>query len=123
MIWAAVALGGALGSMLRHGVNVAVHRITGQVTPLAVALVNVSGCLAIGVLAGMIASGRWAPGPALRTFVIVGMLGGFTTFSSFGLDVLTLVHQGRPTAALVNVVAQVILGLVAVSAGYALAVR
>src|SRR5688572_273369 len=61
MMWAAIAIGGALGSMLRHGVNMTVHRLTGQVVPSAVAAVNISGCLVVGVLAGMIASGRWDP--------------------------------------------------------------
>ena len=123
MMWVAVAAGGALGSVARHAVNVAVHRMTGTVGFAAVAIVNISGCLAIGVLAGLIAAGRWHPSQTLRAFLIVGVLGGFTTFSSFGLDVFTLVREGRNLAAATNVLAQVTLGLTAVFLGYALAVK
>ena len=123
MTWLAVAAGGALGSLMRHGVNAVVQRATGQATPYAVALVNISGCLAIGVLAGTIAAGRWSPSATLRTFLIVGVLGGFTTFSSFGLDVFTLAREGRYALAAANVLGQVTLGLLGVFAGFALATR
>jgi fluoride exporter len=123
VIWVAVALGGAVGSMLRHAVNVAIHRATGQTVPTAVAAVNISGCLVIGVLAGLIAAGRWSPSPAMRVFVFVGLLGGFTTFSSFGLDTLALAREGRPLLAAVNVLGQVTAGLLAVFLGYAVASR
>jgi len=59
----------------------------------------------------------------IRAFVFVGILGGFTTFSTFGLDTLTLAHEGRPLAAAANVAVQVAVGLTAVFAGYAIAVR
>ena len=123
MIWVAVAVGGAAGSMLRHAVNVGIHRLTGQTVPAAVAAVNISGCLVIGLLAGTIAAGRWTPSPAMRVFVFVGVLGGFTTFSSFGLDTLALVREGRPLLAAINVLGQVALGLLAVFLGYTVAVR
>ena len=109
--------------MLRHAVNVAIHRATGQTVPAAVAAVNISGCLVIGVLAGLIAAGRWSPSPAMRVFVFVGLLGGFTTFSSFGLDTLALAREGRPLLAAVNVLGQVTAGLLAVFLGYAVASR
>jgi fluoride exporter len=121
--WLAVAAGGALGSALRHLVSVIVHRATGSVGPYAVAAVNISGCLAIGVLAGTIASGRWSPSQTVRSFLIVGVLGGFTTFSSFGLDVLTLAREGRYLVAAINILGQVALGLGAVFLGYSLATR
>ena len=85
MTWIAVAAGGALGSMLRHLVNLELaHRLERSV-PYATAVVNVVGCVAIGGLAGRIAGGRLQLTPLMRTFVFVGVLGGFTTFSSFGL--------------------------------------
>jgi CrcB protein len=90
--------------------------------PLAVAAVNIIGCFAIGLLAGAVATERWSPTVATRAFVFVGLLGGFTTFSSFGLDVLTLVQQGKPAVAVVNVVGQVFGGLLAVFVGYGLVV-
>ena len=114
MTWIAVALGGALGSIARHAVNHTVARLVGQPSALSTAVVNIVGCAVIGALAGMIAAGSLRMSPQLRTFVFVGVLGGFTTFSSFGLDTLTLVHDGRTTAATTNVMVQVCLGLLAV---------
>jgi fluoride exporter len=118
MTWIAVAVGGALGSMARHWVNWELaHRLERSV-PYATLVVNVAGCVAIGVLAGRIASGRLHLTPMLRTFVFVGVLGGFTTFSSFGLDTFTLGHGGDHVAALWNVVGQVGLGLGGVWIGF-----
>jgi fluoride exporter len=115
-----VGIGGALGSMARHGVGMALARLTaGRVVPYATMTVNLAGCLVIGVLAGLAATGRVTMTPAVRTFVFVGVLGGFTTFSSFGLDSFTLAHGGRTGAAAANVAIQVGIGLALVAAGYA----
>jgi CrcB protein len=121
MIWAAVALGGALGSLARHGVNVAFSHLTDTTAPYATATVNVLGSLVIGVLAGSIAGGRLHMTAPVRAFVFVGILGGFTTFSSFMLDTLTLGHGSDHGLAVANVLLQVVLGTVAVFAGYAAA--
>ena len=121
MTWLAVATGGALGSLARHAVNAIVARIVGSPSHLSTAMVNVVGCAVIGVLAGLIAGNALRITPALRAFVFVGVLGGFTTFSSFGLDTLTLVHEGRTTGAVLNVVIQVGAGIGAVFAGYSAA--
>jgi CrcB protein len=119
-----VGVGGALGSMARQGVGMAVARVSpARVTPYATMIVNLAGCLAIGVLAGLVASQRVSLTPALRTFIFVGILGGFTTFSSFGLDTFTLAHGGRPGTAALNVAIQVAGGCALVAAGYAAAVR
>ena len=120
-MWLAVALGGALGSMARHGVNVAFAHLTERTTPYATATVNVLGALIIGVLAGMTAGGKLHLTPTARAFVFVGILGGFTTFSSFMLDTLTLGHGNDHGLAVSNVLVQIVLGLVAVFAGYAAA--
>jgi CrcB protein len=118
MTWIAVAVGGALGSMLRHWVNMEfAHRLERSV-PYATLAVNVVGCVVIGALAGRIAGGRLPLTPMMRTFVFVGVLGGFTTFSSFGLDTFTLGHGGDHVAAFWNVVGQVGLGLGGVWLGY-----
>lgn len=114
----AVALGGALGSLARHGVNVALAHAFVRAVPYATAAVNLLGSLTIGVLAGLLASGRLTMSPNMRTFVFVGLLGGFTTFSSFMLDTLTLTHTGDYTLAMSNVIGQVAIGLIAVYAGY-----
>lgn len=121
--WLAVGLGGALGSLARHGVNMLVSHRLGQVVPYATFAVNLAGCAVIGLLAGMIAGGRIAMTPEMRTFVFVGILGGFTTFSSFGLDTFVLAREGRQLAAALNVAGQVVLGLGAVATGYFVGVR
>jgi fluoride exporter len=118
MLWMAVAVGGALGSMARHFVNLELSHRLERVGPEATFVVNVVGCVVIGALAGRIAGGRWHMSPALRTFVFVGVLGGFTTFSSFGLDTFTLAHGGDHARAFWNVVGQVTLGLGGVWLGY-----
>ena len=96
MIWLAVAFGGALGSMARHGVNVFFAHTLERAVPYTTATVNLIGSAVIGLLAALIATGRLELSPAARTFVFVGILGGFTTFSSFMLDTLTLGHGGDP---------------------------
>jgi fluoride exporter len=116
--WLAVALGGALGSMARHGVNVLVARRGGPSVPYATLTVNLLGCAVIGVLAGLLASDRMSMTPTARLFVFVGVLGGFTTFSSFGLDTFTLAREGRLATAFWNVAVQVVVGLAAVAGGY-----
>ena len=116
--WLAVGLGGAAGSMTRHGVNVLVARVAPHLTvPYATFAVNVVGCFVIGLLVGLLSAGRIAMTADTRAFVFVGILGGFTTFSTFGLDTLTLLHTGLRTTALWNVAGQVVLGLLAVYVG------
>jgi len=118
MVWLAIAAGGALGSVARHGVNVLVHgRWPLLRFPLATLIVNVLGCLVIGVLAGLVMSDRITLRFYWREFLFVGILGGFTTFSTFGLDTLTLARAHSSSAAVWNVVAQVALGLLAVRLG------
>ena len=124
MTWLAIAVGGALGAMARHALaHYVLRRLASTGFPYGIVVVNLVGCLAIGLFAGAVAGGRVSVGPALRSFIVIGLLGGFTTFSSFGLDTLTLVHDGRPFAAVGNVGIQVGLGLLAVWAGFAAASR
>lgn len=121
MIWVAVAVGGALGASARHALNVAMMRLAqAYVVPYATLLVNVIGCAAIGLVAGLLASGRAELSQPLRAFVVVGFLGGFTTFSSFSLDTLMLVRSGLAATALLNIAGHVALTLLAVFAGFAL---
>jgi fluoride exporter len=124
MIWMYVAIGGAVGSLARHEVGKMIARVSPtHVTPYATAFVNLVGCFVIGFLAGLVASHRVSMTPAMRAFVFVGILGGFTTFSSFGLDTFSLVHGGRPVYAVLNVVVQVVAGCALVAAGYFAAAR
>jgi len=121
MMWIAVAVGGALGSMARHLVNLEVSHRLERAVPNGTFLVNIIGCLIIGALAGRVASGRLALSQTMRTFVFVGVLGGFTTFSSFGLDTFTLAHGGDHAHAFWNVAGQLVLGLGGVWLGFYLA--
>ena len=122
MIWLAVAAGGALGSMARHGVNILFGHLLERATPYATAAVNVAGSLVIGFLAARIATGRLHWSTEFRTFVFVGILGGFTTFSSYMLDTFTLGHGGNHSMAFWNVALQTACGLAAVWAGYRLGI-
>lgn len=123
MTWIAVAVGGALGSVARFGVQVALERGYGRSMPYATAIVNATGCVIIGALAGALSAQRFEAGEEWRAFVFVGLLGGFTTFSSFGLDTWTLLQEGRRATALMNVAGQVAIGMLGVAAGYTLAAR
>ena len=121
MTWLLVGLGGALGSIARHWLNQLVHqRNLSSTFPLGIFLINVSGSVVIGFVAGVLASGRWQWGYSARTFVIVGLLGGFTTFSSFSLDTLGLMRDGHAVQAFWNVAGQVGLSLAGVWVGYRL---
>ena len=124
MVWLAIAVGGALGSVARHGVNVLIHERWPLLRfPLATLVVNVAGCLIIGVLAGLVMSGRIELRFYWREFLFVGILGGFTTFSTFGLDTITLARTDSVNAALLNVAGQVVLGLLAVKLGMLVVAR
>ena len=119
MAWLAVALGGALGSVARHGVNHLVQtRWPLMKFPAATFIVNLVGCAVIGLLAGLVVSERIHLRFYAREFVFVGILGGFTTFSTFGLDTMTLARTGLTGAAIGNVIGQVVFGLLAVYVGF-----
>jgi fluoride exporter len=122
MMWLLIGIGGALGAVARHGVSVATHaRYGADPFPVAVLVVNVIGCLLAGLLAGFLASARLHLLVEARAFLMVGLLGGFTTFSAFGVDTFTLLHSGHYATAALNVVLQVGLTLVAVWAGFLVA--
>lgn len=123
MTWLAVVLGGALGSVARHGVNIATERVMGEPGPWSTATVNIVGSLALGVLAGALAAERLSMSVPARAFVLVGILGGFTTFSSFMLDSFTLMQMGAPLRAALNLILQVVMGVLVTCAGYYLGLR
>lgn len=112
MTWVAVAVGGALGSTVRHGLNHLIQQrnIVGSF-PAGIFVINVVGSVGIGVLAGLLASNRTQLSESMRAFLAIGVLGGFTTFSSFSLDTLTLIRSGQVFWAAVNVIGQVGLSL------------
>lgn len=124
MTWLAIAVGGAIGSVGRHAVNQLVHtRWLTTRFPLGTVAVNLIGCLIIGLLAGLIASDRIALRLQWREFVFVGLLGGFTTFSTFGLDTFLLARTDSVGQAAFNVALQVVGGLLAVWVGYSLGAK
>jgi CrcB protein len=115
MHWLLVFLGGGLGAMARHGANRAGLAALGPGFPWWTLAVNVAGSLAIGLLAGMF--GAYETGHNARLFLITGFLGGFTTFSAFSLDALTLWERGEPMQAGLYVLGSVILSLIAAALG------
>jgi CrcB protein len=106
--------------MARHGVNAIVHRWWSMSSPfpMGIFLVNVLGSLLIGLFAGLLGADRVHAAGDARLFLVVGLLGGFTTFSSFSLDTLTLLRDGHLGLAAWNAFGQVALGVVAAMAGY-----
>lgn len=113
-----VFVGGGIGAMLRYAIGRAAV-LLGWAPPLGTLAVNVAGCLAMGLLAGWFARG--AGSDSARLFLLTGVLGGFTTFSAFGLDALTLWQRGAGGQAAVYVAASVLVSLAAVATGFALA--
>jgi CrcB protein len=114
--WAMVLLGGALGSGLRYGVALALPPRGEAAFPVATLTVNLVGCLLIGLLATLLHESAQLP-PAARMGLIVGVLGGFTTFSSFGLESLRLLQAGHWGAAALYIGLSNIAGLLAVWIG------
>jgi CrcB protein len=90
-----IAIGGALGSMARYGMSSLIAARFGELFPWGTLIVNISGCFIIGFFAGLTGpDGRVMVSPDLRTFVTVGICGGYTTFSSFSLQTLDLLREG-----------------------------
>ncbi len=121
MPWLWVALGGALGSVARHGLIEWFTRRFGTEFPAGTLAVNVVGSFAAGVLAGWLLSDT-RPESLPRLLLITGFCGGFTTFSAFSLQTLGLLQQGQTARAAANVGLSLLLCLVAVWAGHAAAV-
>ena len=105
-----IAVGGALGSTARYLFSLLIQRASGTLFPIGTFAVNCVGCLVFGAIAGA-AEQRAQIAPELRLFLLVGILGGFTTFSSYAFESFVLVRDGQFAAALVNIVGQVIAGL------------
>jgi len=115
-----VGTGGFLGSVSRYLISGLVHRLFTQAAfPYGTLTVNVVGCLAIGLLSGL-AESRQLFSPELRLLIFIGFLGGFTTFSTFGYEIVSFARDGQLIAALSNLIMHLVLGLGAVWMGLAL---
>jgi fluoride exporter len=116
-----VGMGSFVGGVMRYILSTSVHRILDNPWfPYGTLAVNVSGCLIIGLLSGL-ADERSVFTSETRLFIFIGILGGFTTFSSFALETVALARNTQGIAAAANVALEVMLGLSAVWAGNALA--
>jgi CrcB protein len=120
-----IGLGGGLGSMLRFGIGSLIDtnvQKTGQIFPWGTIVVNITGCFVIGfVLTISTGEGRLLLSPLTRNFITIGILGGYTTFSSFSWQTLALAQDGQWWGAAVNVLLSVVLCLVGVWLGAMLA--
>ena len=117
-----IAVGGGIGSAARYWVSGWVAQRFGETFPFGTLVVNVSGSLIIGFFAALTAvEGRFLVPPAFRQFVMLGILGGYTTFSSFSLQTLNLARDGEWLGAGANAVLSLVTCLVAVWLGHALA--
>ncbi len=114
-----IALGGALGSVGRHWVSTLVVARWGNAFPWGTLFINVSGSLLIGWVAGC--NSGWLAGDNARKFLMVGICGGFTTFSAFSFQTLELIQKGDIARALLNILASIALCLLAVWLGHLLA--
>ncbi len=114
-----VFLGGGLGAALRHGVNLGAARLFGTAFPFGTLTVNVVGSLAMGLIAAWLAFRGDAP-QHWRLFFTTGLLGGFTTFSAFSLDVALLYERGEIGLALLYVLMSVVFSVAGLFAGLAL---
>nr|WP_210312001.1 fluoride efflux transporter CrcB [Afipia massiliensis] len=114
-----VFVGGGLGASLRHAVNVGCARAWGLNFPYGTFLINITGSLVMGLIAGYLAFKGDASQP-WRLFIMTGILGGYTTFSAFSLDAVTLYERGEMGMALFYVVGSVVLSIAGLVAGLAL---
>lgn len=120
--YALILVGGAFGSLARYVLQGWVQDATRGTFPFGTLIVNVSGCFVIGFLMTLF-TGPWPIRDDYRIGLVVGVLGGFTTFSSFGWETFSLANEGQFLRAAANVLLSVVVGLAAVYAGARLAQR
>ncbi len=112
----AVAFGGGVGAVSRYGLDSFIEQRTDSVFPWATFAINVSGCLAVGFIISAVVDRRNAP-DWLRTGLVIGFCGGFTTFSTFAQETLDLIEARDIALAVASVTASVVLGVLAVLVG------
>jgi CrcB protein len=113
-----IALGGAIGTLCRYVLSGLDYRFSNGVFPFSTFLVNLLGSLFIGLLWGLFE--RSVISPPIRMFIFIGILGGFTTFSTFSLETFNLIRDGEMNIAFWNIVLTNVIGVALVFAGYAI---
>lgn len=111
-----VAAGGAIGAVSRFGVEKAAFALLGHGFPYGTLFVNVTGSFLLGAVIEVSAL-AWSPSPEIRAMVVVGLLGAFTTFSTFSLDVVTMLNRGETAPALLYLAVSVLASIGALWAG------
>jgi fluoride exporter len=115
-----IGLAGLIGTLCRYWLSGLVARQYGETFPWGTLVVNIMGCFVAGSLYYLMEE-RFLVGPTLRAVILIGLLGGFTTFSSYGLQTFTLLRDGEFALAALNVTLSNLLGLLMLWAGYSLA--
>ena len=115
-----IGVAGLLGTLARYSLSGIVARRIGETFPMGTLVVNVIGCFLAGLLFYLLQE-RFLVNEVVRTALMIGFLGGFTTFSSYGLQTFALMRDGELALALTNVLVSNVLGLITVWAGYSLA--
>jgi len=115
-----IGIAGLIGTLLRYWLSAIVARQSGETFPWGTLVVNVVGCLIAGAVFHLTEE-RAVFNPTLRTVILIGLLGGFTTFSSYGLQTFALLKDGAFGLATLNLVLSNVLGVLMVWAGYSLA--
>ncbi len=117
-----VFVGGGCGSVARFLCSGFFARQFGEAFPWGTLFVNVIGCFVVGVLAGLaVPEGRWMISPSVRQFLVIGFCGGYTTFSSFSLQSLTLAQGGEWSHVAANIILSIVCCFIGVWLGYVLA--
>ena len=117
---ALVAIGGAIGSVSRYILSMLLLRASGSLFPVGTFAVNLVGCVAFGIIVGA-AEQRFVLTPEARAFLLVGVLGGFTTFSTYAYESFALMQDGQFVTAAVNIVGQVVASLFGFWVAYVIA--
>ena len=113
-----IAIGGAIGSVARFLFSSLVQRVVPTLFPFGTFAVNVVGCIVFGLIAGVAARERVTLAPEARAFLLTGVLGGFTTFSTFAFESVHLLSDGQFLWAATNITGQVVAGLAGLWMGY-----
>lgn len=120
LLWCVIGLGGALGAVARYGLSTWIEfTVRNQALPWGIMACNVLGSFLVGLLAGLWMH-RFDAGPLCRAFWIIGLLGGFTTFSSFSLDTVSLLLAGDVVRAVTHVLLTVMICIAATLIGFVL---